>query len=312
MQKVYMSPSRLLARQSCRKKDYYRYVLKWKSMETAANLAFGTAIDDALSAYLKGETKEPWILFEAMFSALDHEGVSYGAMWDRDDLKHTGVKLCRQFVEQWETSNLMVATDRNGKKLVQRSMNVQLGPGVQGVRKMDIVALNMSNWAIRVIDLKTAAKEMMPGFTQKAPQMTDYNISVDAQDWGIPPVQELQFIELVKRKIPKRDGKGPEVIFHEPVPARAPEVRQAYLEEINRQANDIRAGIFPEDARMSFDTPCAMCDYKGHCYDGKTDGLLIDRSSFAHKSVHLAHKSKQANLITNNPADAGKEAATAT
>ena len=290
MREVRASPSRVVTYDMCPRQYHYKYELRWSPLKRSVNLAFGSAIDTALSAYLREETRDPATLFNVEFAQRAHDGLKWGK-WDREKLTKTGLRLCELFVAGWEASNLVVLRDPQGEPVVQRQLRIDFGNGIVASPIIDLMALDLETLRVLTIDLKTATSQLFDGFSDLSDQLTEYNIAVDAHArlLGIQRTDGLGFIELLKRTVSTRKGsKGPEVVFHDPVPARSEEVRSDFIKRVQQYAENVRAARFGRRPLHAFNSPCSLCDFATHCRTGSTEGLITGPRSRANSMDAVA------------------------
>lgn len=254
----------------------------WTAAEESANLVFGSAVHSACTTWLIKETQgmsfDPVRSFErAWLNALETKAIAFNSQMGPDDLLATGRKLCEMFPEAWRKLGMVPAITEQGVILVEHRLQAPLGEEVILSTQPDIVAFNQKGVLVS-IDIKTPAAASGPHFPKVAEQLTAHQLVIDAngEKLDLPPVGEVGFLELIKRKVPAagKKGKGPEIAPLKCVPARSPEVVNEYRQKVLQTARDIRAGKFPRRPRMAHNSPCDMCEFRVHCIDGETTGLV--------------------------------------
>ena len=127
------------------------------------------------------------------------------------------------------------------------------------------------------LDLKTPSTPTDLGWLANADQLTGYQLLLDAhaERWGLPPVERLGLLELVKRKVPTRTGKGPEVLAPITVSRHSTAEVADYAQKVRWVAEDIERGRFPKRGLMAHNTPCELCAVRGLCRSGDLEGLIV-------------------------------------
>lgn len=267
----------------CPRAYYYQYVLGIRTEAISANLPFGEAVHEACTTYLKqmtvGQSFDPVREFEARFSkALDTMIVDFNTTMGPEDLLATGKRLCEQWPEAWESTGLQVLVDVNGEPVVERRLKSRIAPGIVLSGQPDVVAMDVEG-DIVVPDLKTPASPSPEWFAQEAEQLTGYQILLEdpknAITLGTDRVDRLGFLEGIKRKMPSTSrGQGPMFVPPQTSERRSEEAVEEYKMKIMWMRDDIRRGRFPKRSKMAYNTPCALCDFRGLCYDNDWEGLI--------------------------------------
>jgi hypothetical protein len=276
-----LSPTSVLKYECCPRQYYLDEVLGIRPLHKAANLVFGGVVHGVVEAWLRGwlqgRVPDAGALFEAAWQAARAAGgIDYSTTQSPDSLTATGRALVEQFAAAWPGFGLLPALDGDGEPLLERKLEVRLAPGVVFVGKPDIVTLD-GDGAPGCLDFKTPSSPTDPGWLTGADQLTGYQLLLDAhaERLGIPPVARLGLLELVKRKVPTKNGKGPEVCPPVTVARRAPDELVAYAQKVRWAAEDIDRGRFPKRSLMAHNSPCGLCAFRGLCQDGDTEGLTI-------------------------------------
>lgn len=282
MKKIFLRPSQIVKGDECPYAMYLQYIAKIKPQVASANLVFGTIVHEAIAKYLAammaGVNFDPEKHFRFKWKeACETQAINYNASFGPSDLEATGARLCALFPEAWGQSGLVPLVDDEGPVL-ERKFEVEILPGVVLFGTPDVVAMDSNTGEIVVPDFKTPASPAPEEFFLVADQLTAYQILVEAHKdkLGIDQVDRLGYMELLKKKIPKTSrGTGPEVLPPATGPRRPEKAVQAFIKKVDWFTQDIRAGRFPKRARMAYNTPCTLCDYKGLCLHGETEGLVI-------------------------------------
>lgn len=278
MRMIYLSASQIINADDCRRKHWYASIARFKPAVSAANLAFGKCIDLATREYLFALTLNQPLpntvkRFEELWlTSTKSEELTYAATHTPEQFLSMGMELMRQFPGIWEDSGYQVALDNQGSPLVDLKLDVDIGNGVILRGILDIVAYTPVI-ELCLLDEKTASAEHSEMFTRVSDQMTTYNILMDAhrERLGLPEVEKVGFLDLIKRK------KTPEVLQPITVRRRNKDEIRGFIQKCHWLADDIRQGKFPKASRHAYNTPCDLCDFKGHCIDGNTDGLIIPK-----------------------------------
>lgn len=278
--KLYLSPSKLSDYETCG----YAYARKridyWQEEVDAHSLAFGGAIDEACDAHIRGlvygQAVDPVEVFDAKWDEAVRRNMTFNANHDENSLRAMGRVMMQRFPAAWEATGFTVVIDPQGEPVMQRDLEIELPNRVVLRTKLDVL-VNTPHGTIANIDLKTAAQRYPEYLTPLSEQLTAYQIAVDAHaaSLGISQVEELGFIEMIKRAVPKtKKGEGPTVEPPVLVPRRSDAVIAEYLQKVQWVAEDIRRGRFPRRPRMGFNTPCGMCFLREHCASGDDDGII--------------------------------------
>ena len=278
MRKLKLSATQVIAADDCPRKYRYRYIDGLQPITTPANLAFGTAIDEAIREYLNSlaagtEPTSPEQRFLELWSrAREKAQIEYPATKSPEDFRAMGAAMMRALDAGWRETGWTVATDKDGAPLTDRFLSVDLGvrDGVPVVYRGKIdVAVYTADAEFAVPDIKTAAMPHTAMYSEQSDQLTGYQLLVEAnaEALGVPPVEKLGFFDLVKRKTPKIQA----VL----VDRRSDEQLEEFRQKLFWMGEDIKRGRFPRASRHAFNSPCLMCDYARLCTYGETSGLGI-------------------------------------
>lgn len=289
--KLYISSSRISKLDSCPQAYQFAYEENLKPIIKDAKLLFGTAVHQActdfVTATVTGAVVEPVSIFEQLFiEETTSAPVNWPTDWGREDFLATGRVLVERFTALWPELKLTPLVDASGKPYVERKFRFSLGvglvPGFPDVEIIitaypDIIAID-ENGEIGNIDVKTTASEYPDDFGFLAEQLTMYDLT------GRTYAKELgasfgwhRYIELTRKKIPKKTGEGPQVFPSSIYPKRSDEVVQALIQKIIWQAEDILRKRFPKRPGHPASTPCGFCDFKPICYQGDRSSFLVDQ-----------------------------------
>lgn len=269
-----LSANKIITADTCARMMYYRYILGIKSSVKAANLAFGSAVDEACMTYLLAISighRVPdleSVFFDKWESETDGE-VSYSSTQTPKKLVDMGKKMVSSFAEAWEKSGLMVLIMPDGSPALQLKLSHKFSDSLGLMGYLDLLAMN-DDGEIIVIDLKTAAATYGELFLWQSDQLTTYQVLVDAnrQYLGIDKVDKLGFMCMLKRVTP---------IVEQPkiIPARTSSDIAEFHQKCKNLERNFSQGCFDKASRHAFNNPCEMCDYKQLCTFGDTEGLII-------------------------------------
>jgi len=278
---VRISFSRAQTVETCGRMYKYSYIDRLMSVIRPFALAFGSAVDKAICGYVYNHAlgrsfdavscfKEEWA------KTVANSPIQYPQHWDAAIAEAVGIAMCERFPEVWERSNLVAALDRSGTPIVQRRILAPLPNNHEIEMVLDVVAMSLDSAEIGVLDFKTASQVMSPEspFGQNSLQLTTYQHGTDYEfgDW-LGPVSNVGFMELIKRKPPKKAGMGPTVEdprwFERRDDEKLCEMKEIYVS----YANAITEGKFFRHAKGAFNSPCDMCDFARLCTRNDPQGL---------------------------------------
>lgn len=287
---VYLSHSARECYLTCPKQYFYKYIQRWSTKKSSANLGFGTSVHAACAAFLISTVVvtpvlvDPIAVFNREWAKFQStHDIDYGSRWNPDNLKEIGEALVRAFMQWWPTSGYSVVMDAKGKPVVERRLKMRLPGGVIFTTVKDILAMSAEGKVV-VFDIKTPAQLAIEGFAMVNDQLTGYQVAGDtfADELGIEQVDAMAFIELHKvtvKEPPKKPGAQqplqPRVVEPELAERHSQEEIVEWLQETSCIANDIRNKRFPRRPGDSFSSPCKMCDFAGMCLRGDKTGLYI-------------------------------------
>ena len=276
-----LSPTSVLKYEACPQQYYLEEVLKVMPVHRAANLIFGSAVHKTLERWLRhwhsGQSYDAGAdLDQRWLAAQTKGGIEYSATQSPESLAETGQVLVKQFTQFWPGFGLMPVLSAQGEPLLENKLEVEIVPGLVYVGKLDLLALNQDGHLV-CLDFKTPSSATDPDWLQASDQLLGYQLLLDAhaERLGLPPVERLGLLELIKRKVPKRQGKGPEVCAPISIPRRPQADLDAYRQKLEWVAEDIDRGRFPRRGLMAHNSPCALCALKGLCQDGDLEGIVM-------------------------------------
>ncbi len=275
-----LSPTAVIQYETCPQHYYLEQVMRIKPRYPAANLVFGRVVHQVLETWMRSWMSGSSINASAAFQtgwtqARAEGGIEYSATQSPESLQDTGKALVAQFAAAWPQFGWTPALDPQGEPLFERKLDIER-EGVVYVGKPDLLALN-ATLEVGCLDYKTPSTPTPPEWLVASDQLMGYQILADAhaERLGLPPVQHLGLIELIKRPLPKRTGKGPEV--HPPVliPRHSQNDVEAYWRKVQWVAEDIDRGRFPKRSLMAHNSPCGLCAFKDWCHHGDPSGLIL-------------------------------------
>lgn len=276
-----LSPTAVLKYETCPRQYYLEEVWRVRTVHTPANLVFGrivhAVIEQWLRGWLAGQTPDAVRLFDGLWRKAQFEhGIEYSATQSAKSLAATGQALVAQFVSAWLGFGLMPVLDIRSEPMIERKLDVELAPDLTYVGKLDLLVLDGAGRLV-CLDLKTPASATDPGWLEASDQLTDYQLLLDAHAdrLGLPPVERLGLLELIKRKVPTCQGKGPEVCPPITVERRDPADLENYRQKVLWVAEDIQRERFPRRGLMAHNSPCGLCAMRGWCHDGDAEGLVL-------------------------------------
>ena len=276
-----LSPTTVLKYESCPQQYCLEEIQRVKTVHKAANLIFGSAMHKTLEQWLRH-----WLLGQAYDAGADFErrwhaaqaagGIEYSATQTPESMAETGQRLAAQFAQAWPGFGLLPVLSAQGEPLLESKLEVDIAPGLLYVGKLDLLALDLDG-RLHCLDFKTPSSATDPAWLKASDQLLGYQLLLDAhaERLGIPLVEWIGLLELIKRKVPKRQGKGPEVCTPITIPRHPQADLDAYRAKLEWVAEDIDRGRFPRRGLMAHNSPCAMCALKGLCQDGDLDGIIL-------------------------------------
>ncbi len=289
-------PSGILKFEDCPFSYHLQYGVGWRAAIESANLAFGTAIHEAITGWLTdhaiGKPEQDILPIERFRVAWKNEitkkPLEFSTRFTPDEMGATGEQLMDLFPIAWEHLGLFPLFDDDGP-MIERRMEVEVIEGVVLSGQPDFVGMNPRSEVV-VIDFKTPASPSNEAFAVLSDQLTAYQVLVEAnaQSTGIERVDGMAFMELLKKKVPKSSrGEGPQVLEPVLVARRNGARLRDFQAKVGWIAEDIQRGRFPRTPRMAWNSPCDMCDFKGFCSAGSMEDL-VDSKGQPIKTIPIA------------------------
>ncbi|MHB8715827.1 MAG: PD-(D/E)XK nuclease family protein [Sulfuricaulis sp.] len=267
---------------NCPREYWYYYKAGFRKLAKAATLLFGNighaCINSTVkSSYQKG-TVDPVTMFrEAWRQAQDENVIEYTTTQSPQAMEDTGMRLMELFQIAWEKTGLVPLLDKDGEPFLERDLSVRLTDNVTLYGILDGAFLSTIDGQVSAGDFKIPESPYDPISIWQSDQLTNYQILMDgnSERLAIEKTDAMWFMQLIRRSVPKRTGKGPEVLPPGVVPRRTDKKVLEYKRKVLWVAENVRKGCFHETPRKPHNTPCLLCDYANHCIHGSTEGLLI-------------------------------------
>lgn len=248
-----VSYSRINSWLLCPRRYQYRYIEAAPEERLSGNLVFGSAIHEALEAFMNSLATEPLSLDETVgvFERALKDEVEFSSQlsmpvdWGKkslDEMCEKGRQMLAVFLDKVDRNVRVVGTEV--------PFEVPVAPDVmlKGVIDM-IVALDDDRYL--VVDFKTAASSLPPDKLQHDMQPTAYLLAAELM-MNAPGKVEFEFWTLTKTKSP--------ALRISPV-QRTAEQKQEFLEAIRDVAVAEEVGLYPR--RRSF--MCTGCEFADRC-----------------------------------------------
>lgn len=256
-----------------------------RAVKTSVNLVYGRVVDEVITTGLRAVTlgqalpDVAQMFGDAFAEAARKESLEYtNKALDYDAFQRIGQAVLPEFFRQWQAQGLQVALLPGGEPALQLELDAELGDDVGYKAIIDVLAINREG-ELGVLDVKTASAASFEEFHLLAPQLTDYQMEVEAnaQALGIHAgdVAWLGFAELLKKKT------TPEVVFSPQTGRRNAEQVEDRIADIKAAARGINAAHFPKRPGLAFNSPCRMCEFRSYCLTGDMTGLVIEKLAAA-------------------------------
>jgi hypothetical protein len=280
---VNIRPSMLIAADRCSRAMKFQYIDRIRTESVSSALVFGTAIDLAIKGYI--ENAEIGLTYDSVDAFRSNwneqklkKGITFPTTHTPESMEEIGIRLMEKFPDYWEKSD-MHPLYVNDKPIFSIRLEKEITDGIMLTGEPDFVGYN-SQYELTILDFKTCAQPNKDVFIRQADQLTAYQDLVEANKdlLEIPSDQSVVnvgYIDLVKRKIPKAKGKGPEIEPIKVVSARSLSELEEFEEKVLWLNEDMIRGKFPRKSGLSFDSPCNMCDFDEYCLNGDTEGLIF-------------------------------------
>jgi len=269
---------------SCGRQYYYRYEERLASTTRPLALAFGSAVDKALSTYVSehalGRSFDLVLAFnEAWQNELDRYQILYPQHWDADIAREVGNLMMGQFPDVWEKSNLVAVVDSSGVPIVQRRIFAPLHRNHELELVLDALVMDLYSGNTGVLDFKTSAIAIPPesAFGHNSFQLSTYQYGAEHEfgDFLGAPISNVGFMELIKRKPPQKSGKGPTVEMPVFFPRRDDGQIADMLSTYDACLSDMESMRFNRPVSAAYNSPCDMCDFARKCVHNDEQGLFV-------------------------------------
>jgi hypothetical protein len=285
MNELVLSFSQAQTMATCGRQYRYRYVDRLEPLETSVALPVGTAVHEAVTAYVHHhalyESFDILSKFEESWTRwTSGRRLKFPAFWDIDSLHASARRLVELFPAAWEQSNLVAVIDADGVPIVERELIVPVSHDVKVKARIDILARDLVTGKIGLTDVKSTSAVHDEAFGLNSMQLTTYQHAVeyvygdqlrDQQGDAGPVIEHVGFLELVKRKLSAK-GQGPTVEPPKWYPRRSERDVQEMLTAYRNIASDVRAQRFDRPFASSFNSPCNTCDFARLCVHNDASG----------------------------------------
>lgn len=281
-QNLRLSPNGVDKYLNCPREYWYYYKAGFRKRSKSATLIIGGVGHECASSVIKSSylkiPNDPVTMFRELWrKAQDENEVEYSTTQLPQSLEDTGMRLMELFQEAWGKTGLIPLLDQDGQPFLERDLRVQLSDGISLYGILDGAFISKIDGLVSAGDLKIPESPYDPLAIWQSDQLTHYQILMDGncERMAIEKVDEMWFMQLIRRAIPKRSGKGPEVLPPGKVPRRSEGQILEYKRKVMWVADNIRKGCFHKTPRKPHNTPCSLCDYANHCVRGSNEGLII-------------------------------------
>jgi len=276
---IRLRPSAILKYQMCPYAYHLQYEQGLEMEVKSANLYFGTAVHNAITSWIRDDAlgtgdRLPVERFEEAWGlVLSSVSMTFSTSFTPDEMTDMGKVLTDKFPESWRKLDLIPLFDAKGA-LIERRFEAPISEGVILTGQPDFVGMNTHDEVI-VLDFKTAASPSSIELVTQSDQLSAYQFIIESHksNLGIDHVHRLGFMDLLKKKVPKRHGEGPVVMTPNSSHRRDNATLLEFRDKVTWIAEDIQRKRFPKTPLMAFNTPCDMCDFKNLCAFGDPDGL---------------------------------------
>lgn len=277
-----LSPNGIDKYLECPRQYWYYYKAGYRKLAKSATLLFGNIGHECINAvvkslYLKISVDPVTMFRDAWRKAQEENVIEYTTTQSPHALEEIGMRLMESFVPAWEKTGLVPLLDKDGEPFLERDLALQLTDGVSLYGILDGAFISTLDGKVSGGDFKIPESPYEPTSIWQSDQLTTYQILMDGNNerLAIEKTDEMWLMQLIRRAVPKRSGKGPEVLPPGVVPRRTNEEVLEYKRKVLWVADNIRKGCFHKTPRKPHNTPCSLCDYANHCVRGSTEGLHI-------------------------------------
>lgn len=271
---LWLRPTSVQKYETCGEQYRLSEVKRLRPRLTGSALVFGSSVHKACLGWLEAQaegkdTEAPEEMFVQQWErVLEKTNIRFSSSHGQTELRSIGVKLCKQFPEEWTRLGLIPVMSPTGL-LIENRLRITLDATTGLSGEPDLVCMDR-NGEIVVVDLKTPVTAAFEGFADYAEQLTAYQVLVDAhrERFEIPRVMRHLFFEGLKKKDAQWHAQWGQ--------RHSDAAEQGYLRKLRKVASLIREGYFPQRSASAFDSPCNLCDLRAACRRSEIDGFMVD------------------------------------
>lgn len=266
----------------CPRAWWYHYRAGYRRRSTPATLLVGNVLHECVAHWLKGAMLrapvDPVRMFSDAWTAAQKDcEIEYTTTQSPASIEATGKRLMELFPQAWEGADLAPVLGTDNQPVLERQLSVEIGNGVTLTGIVDAVCMRRATGESVLLDFKAPHHPYDPITIWQSDQLTHYQILADANAsvLGVEQVQGVGFMQLIRRPVPKNNGRGPEVLPPTIIPRRTPAQVAEYREKVVWVVEQIRKGCFHKTPRKPHNTPCEMCDFVNPCVHGTYEGIVV-------------------------------------
>jgi hypothetical protein len=282
--------------------DFY-YNKRIEKRYTSTTLLVGRVFDEVFNEYLKSVWYQnnfnlPQFFEEMWFKKFLSVERESSVTTDENKLYATLKHLCNLIPQSFNASGLIPYSTIDGQPCVQHKHTFDIGYGVRVTAIMDLIAYSKILKKPVVVDVKAASATAMASteFTSVSEQLLIYSLACEKD----PRLADTQFNHgafwQAERKnmptlladgiTPRKGSSFPTIILPEIAEFSSFHKNQMAHRYIQKQI-DINQGRFYGGSRMSYNSPCKLCDYAGLCIKGDVSGL-VKRNEYKRNTANAA------------------------
>lgn len=261
MNALNISPSQVARWNSCPRS--WLYGRHYRTLDEPGNFAIGRALHDGIQQFLLGQAWGIKVDAEAAMLQSLNKSLYKPLDWEVEML----TRLLAGFDEWWDSNDYEIIW-HYGVPMIEMWMSMTLPNNVELRGVVDAILWHPEK-GICVFDWKTARSRSPDWFATVAPQLTAYQVL--AEHYLKKRIDRLSFLEMRKTKVKKVPPTHIESDRH------SKEKRQNLFQQIQLMAISVRAGHFPANVGMAWNSPCKMCDFRQLCHEGSLLGLKKKR-----------------------------------
>ncbi len=279
-----ISPSGAERYDSCPYSYYLHYEEGIRPQYESVNLVFGKVLHKIFEEYLIALNENQHYDTASAFrekwrEATETKVIDYTSMtFTPEDAPATGEWIAENFPAKWEQSALTIKKDEDGLML-ERKVSIMLPGGHKHNGLIDAVVLT-DKGETALLDFKVLGQKTPDWFVLESSQLKSYQMmfnETQSQKNGESGVDKVGYMEMIKRKVPAKPGAsmGPEICAPHFANAFSRQQLREHQQKLSWTIDNIRKGVFPKTPRMSYNTPCTLCDFRRFCYEGDKTGLTF-------------------------------------